>query len=159
VNGRVLALGSNFSSASNLSLRRVTADARRRSARGRAADAQFVVQRHRDREKIEIDFVHRCVPRIRKSNKSYSQSRLVLARPIANDLATGTNIQAEVARNNKKVSEGIRSDASSFSCGGNLETKEVVCSDLQTKFKHENGSELDYENTGVGKGMCKSLPP
>jgi hypothetical protein len=55
--------------------------------------------------------------------------------------------------------KGSSDDASSFSCGGNLETKEVVCNDLRTTYKHENGDELDFANTGVGEGKCKVSKP
>jgi len=50
---------------------------------------------------------------------------------------------------------GSTDDAGSFRCGGNLETKPVVCNDLRTKYKHENGDELDLKNTGVKEGMCQ----
>ncbi len=33
--------------------------------------------------------------------------------------------------------------ATSFHCGGNLETQDVICIDLRTLYKHENGGELD----------------
>jgi hypothetical protein len=57
------------------------------------------------------------------------------------------------------VGKGSLDDVHSFVCGGNLETKAVVCNDLRTKYKHENGDELDFENTGVGQGMCKISGP
>jgi len=57
------------------------------------------------------------------------------------------------------VGKGSPDDVSSFVCGGNLETKSVVCNDLRTKYKHENGEELDFANTGVGQGMCKVSAP
>jgi hypothetical protein len=45
--------------------------------------------------------------------------------------------------------------ASSFHCGGNLETRRVVCDDARTVYKHENGPDLDLESIGVGPGFCE----
>jgi Tannase and feruloyl esterase len=45
--------------------------------------------------------------------------------------------------------------ASSFYCGGNLETREVVCDDARTLYKHENGAVLDFQSIGLESGQCK----
>jgi hypothetical protein len=45
--------------------------------------------------------------------------------------------------------------ASSFHCGGNLETRRVVCDDARTLYKHENGSVLDFQSIGLEPGQCK----
>jgi hypothetical protein len=44
--------------------------------------------------------------------------------------------------------------ASSFHCGGNLETRRVVCDDARTLYKHENGPVLDLESIGAEPGLC-----
>jgi Tannase and feruloyl esterase len=49
---------------------------------------------------------------------------------------------------------GSIDDASSFSCGGNLETTPIICDNLRTLYKHENGVVLDYESVGVRPGQC-----
>jgi hypothetical protein len=45
--------------------------------------------------------------------------------------------------------------ASSFHCGGNLETTEVVCKDVLTRYKHERHGRLDFEGTGVNPALCR----
>jgi len=45
--------------------------------------------------------------------------------------------------------------ASSFHCGGNLETRRVVCDDARTLYKHENGPVLDFQSIGLEPGLCK----
>jgi hypothetical protein len=50
--------------------------------------------------------------------------------------------------------KGSSNDASSFTCGGDLETPEVTCGDLRTEYKHEDGPILDFEETGVNPLMC-----
>ncbi len=47
---------------------------------------------------------------------------------------------------------GSTDDASNFYCGGNLETQDVICIDLRTLYKHENGGELDI--SGVAGQDC-----
>jgi len=46
-------------------------------------------------------------------------------------------------------------DANNFSCGGNLETTEVVCADVLAKYKHEEKGHLDYTGTGVNRNACQ----
>jgi hypothetical protein len=50
---------------------------------------------------------------------------------------------------------GSIDDASSFTCGGNLETMPVICDNLRTLYKHENGVVLDDESVGVKPGQCE----
>jgi hypothetical protein len=45
--------------------------------------------------------------------------------------------------------------ASNFHCGGNLETRRVVCNDARTLYKHENGPVLDFRSIGVNPGQCE----
>jgi hypothetical protein len=39
--------------------------------------------------------------------------------------------------------------ASSFHCGGNLETLDVICHDVLTRYKHEVNGTLDFKGTGL----------
>jgi feruloyl esterase len=50
---------------------------------------------------------------------------------------------------------GDPNDAASFSCGGNLEKREVVCNDVLVKYKHEEKGRLDYTGTGVNRHACE----
>ena len=50
---------------------------------------------------------------------------------------------------------GSTNVASSFHCGGTLETKDVMCGDLLTVYKHESGPVLDFEAVGVNPEMCQ----
>lgn len=49
---------------------------------------------------------------------------------------------------------GSTDDASNFHCGGNLETKAVVCRDVLVKYKHEERGRLDLSGTGVDARDC-----
>jgi Tannase and feruloyl esterase len=49
---------------------------------------------------------------------------------------------------------GSTDDASNFHCGGNLETRPVVCNDVRTYYKHENEAALDYQS--IGANFCHS---
>jgi hypothetical protein len=49
---------------------------------------------------------------------------------------------------------GNANDASSFRCGGNLETKEVVCNDVLVRYKHEEHGTLDFSGTGLTPASC-----
>lgn len=51
---------------------------------------------------------------------------------------------------------GDTNDASSFHCGGDLETPEVVCADVLTKYKHEASGPLDYRGSGVNQNTCRA---
>jgi hypothetical protein len=44
--------------------------------------------------------------------------------------------------------------ASSFHCGGNLETKQVVCKDVLVKYKQEKSGPLDYNFSGFSAAAC-----
>jgi hypothetical protein len=46
--------------------------------------------------------------------------------------------------------------ADSFYCGGNLETHDVICNDLRTLYKYENGHVLDF--LGVDGWECLRWP-
>ena len=48
---------------------------------------------------------------------------------------------------------GSTDEASNFHCGGNLETQEVICNDLLTKYKDEVKGPIDRKGTGAGN--CK----
>ncbi len=50
---------------------------------------------------------------------------------------------------------GNPNDAASFRCGGDLETPEVVCADVLTKYKHEVKGPLDYYGSGVDRHVCR----
>jgi Tannase and feruloyl esterase len=47
-------------------------------------------------------------------------------------------------------------DASSFQCGGNLETPTVVCPDVLAKYKHEVNGPLDYQESGTSPAFCNA---
>jgi len=49
---------------------------------------------------------------------------------------------------------GSTDEASSFHCGGNLETRRTVCADVLVKYKHELHGELDFRGTGVSPEEC-----
>jgi hypothetical protein len=49
---------------------------------------------------------------------------------------------------------GSPDDAANFHCGGNLESKAVVCADVLTRYKHEVDGSLDYRGTGVSAEAC-----
>ena len=44
--------------------------------------------------------------------------------------------------------------AGSFHCGGNLETREVVCADVLARYKHEIHGTLDFTGTGLKPSDC-----
>jgi hypothetical protein len=46
--------------------------------------------------------------------------------------------------------------ASSFFCGGNVETQETVCNDTLTRYKYEVRGRLDFDNTGVNARLCRA---
>lgn len=50
---------------------------------------------------------------------------------------------------------GSTDDAASFHCGGNLETREVVCADVLTQYKHEVHSRPDFDGSGVDRRRCE----
>src|SRR5262245_17911115 len=49
---------------------------------------------------------------------------------------------------------GNINDASSFFCGGNLETTQAVCNDALTRYKHEVHGTLDFSGTGLTPADC-----
>jgi len=49
---------------------------------------------------------------------------------------------------------GSINDASSFHCGGNLETQPVVCNDVLARYKHEEHGTLDFSGTGLNPHDC-----
>ncbi|HEU0199113.1 MAG TPA: tannase/feruloyl esterase family alpha/beta hydrolase [Burkholderiaceae bacterium] len=49
---------------------------------------------------------------------------------------------------------GSTDDASNFFCGGNLETREVVCDSVLAKYKHEVNGPLDFGEGGTSLGAC-----
>lgn len=49
---------------------------------------------------------------------------------------------------------GSTDEASSFTCGGDLEARPVVCADVLTRYKHELQGELDFAESGVTPAEC-----
>jgi hypothetical protein len=49
---------------------------------------------------------------------------------------------------------GSIDDAANFHCGGNLETRTVVCNDVLTRFKHEVNGNLDFTGSGLDHDDC-----
>jgi hypothetical protein len=49
---------------------------------------------------------------------------------------------------------GNPNDAASFHCGGNLETPEVVCADVLTKYKHEVKGPLSFKDSVKDHHVC-----
>jgi hypothetical protein len=50
---------------------------------------------------------------------------------------------------------GSTDDAASFTCGGNLETREEVCDSVLVKYKHEVDGPLDHREGGTSRGECR----
>ena len=50
---------------------------------------------------------------------------------------------------------GSTDDAANFACGGNLETREMVCDSVLVKYKHEAKGPLDYREGGTTHGECR----
>jgi hypothetical protein len=50
---------------------------------------------------------------------------------------------------------GSTDDAASFHCGGNLETRAVVCPDVLVKYKHEERGRLSFTGSGVDEDFCR----
>jgi hypothetical protein len=50
---------------------------------------------------------------------------------------------------------GSTDDAASFHCGGNLETREVVCADVLVKYKHEVNGRPDFDGSGADRRRCE----
>jgi Tannase and feruloyl esterase len=50
---------------------------------------------------------------------------------------------------------GSINDANSFHCGGNLETRQVVCNDVLARYKHEEHGTLDFSGTGLTPADCR----
>jgi hypothetical protein len=49
---------------------------------------------------------------------------------------------------------GNANDANSFHCGGDLETRQVVCNDVLARYKHEVKGNLDFGGTGLQPSDC-----
>src|SRR5215813_7934066 len=49
---------------------------------------------------------------------------------------------------------GNSDDAANFHCGGDLESPEIVCADLLTKYKREVKGPLDFSGSGVNRHVC-----
>src|SRR5262245_51485993 len=52
---------------------------------------------------------------------------------------------------------GDINNASSFHCGGNLETQQVVCNDVLARYKHEVHGTLDFSGTGLTPADCHEV--
>jgi hypothetical protein len=50
---------------------------------------------------------------------------------------------------------GSIDDANSFHCGGNLETRQVICNDVLTRYKHEEHGNLDFKDSGLNPADCR----
>jgi hypothetical protein len=50
--------------------------------------------------------------------------------------------------------QGSIDDAASFHCGGNVETRAVVCPDVLVKYKYEHNGSLSFKKSGVNAGFC-----
>jgi feruloyl esterase len=50
---------------------------------------------------------------------------------------------------------GSTDDIASFHCGGNLETREVVCADVLAKYKHEVKGQPDFDASGIERKRCE----
>jgi hypothetical protein len=51
---------------------------------------------------------------------------------------------------------GSTDDANNFFCGGNLETRDVVCDSVLVKYKHEVNGRLDFDEGEIDKRACVS---
>jgi len=49
---------------------------------------------------------------------------------------------------------GSTDDASNFFCGGNLESRDVVCDSVLVKYKHEVNGRLDYDEGEIERRRC-----
>jgi hypothetical protein len=54
---------------------------------------------------------------------------------------------------------GSTEDAANYSCAGSLDTQQVVCDSVRTKFKEENKNALDFASLGVNPASCPALTP
>lgn len=54
---------------------------------------------------------------------------------------------------------GDPNSASSFTCGGNLETRQTVCDSVLVKYKHEIKGRVDYRAGETTLAECKGLGP
>jgi hypothetical protein len=52
---------------------------------------------------------------------------------------------------------GSTADANSYTCDGDLQTKEVICNGLRTVYKHENGDELQGYGGEYNPDACKHI--
>jgi len=50
---------------------------------------------------------------------------------------------------------GSTDDAANFTCGGNLETPEVVCDSVLAQYKNEVDGPLDYREGAIRPGQCR----
>ena len=50
---------------------------------------------------------------------------------------------------------GSTDDAANFTCGGNLEQREVACDSVLVKYKHEVNGPLDHREGGTSRGECR----
>jgi len=50
---------------------------------------------------------------------------------------------------------GSTDDAANFTCGGNLETPEVVCDSVLAQYKNEVNGPLDYREGAIRPGQCR----
>ena len=49
---------------------------------------------------------------------------------------------------------GSTDDANNFFCGGNLETRDVVCDSVLAKYKHEVNGPLDFNEGEIDRSVC-----
>ena len=51
---------------------------------------------------------------------------------------------------------GSIDEAASFHCGGNVETRAVVCADVLVKYKQEVNGGLSFKGSGVNDEFCRN---
>jgi hypothetical protein len=54
---------------------------------------------------------------------------------------------------------GSTDDAASFTCGGNLETRAVVCDSTLVKYKHEVKGPFGWHEAATTQGECRGVTP
>jgi len=50
--------------------------------------------------------------------------------------------------------QGSTDDANNFFCGGNLETRDVICDSVLVRYKHEVDGRLDFGEGGISPARC-----
>lgn len=90
-----------------------------------------------------VDWVEKKVP-----------PQTILAQSTAGGVVTRTRPLCPYPQTAVYNGSGDPNLASSFSCGGNLETKEMVCDSALVAYKDEVGGPIDYREGGKNRGAC-----